>query len=304
MLDISVIIINYNSSKYTIECVKSIIAHTSDKLNKEIIVVDNNSNNLDFTALKKACKNLKIASLHIYRNQKNSGFGGGNMLGYRYSKGKYLAFINNDVLLNNDCLELLKNEYDINTRIGISGPTTYTNGGKILPTLDFFASPVKYFFGRKFFKFTRPKLFHDRNRKLHKTTFGDFVSGSFMFINREVFKNIGGFDENIFLYHEETDLCKRLKKSGLGAAIIPQAECFHYHGASTEKSIRIKTELKRSLLYVIRKHYGIFSYKLIHVHMVLKYSFKSLWNTKYRFLRNHILQGVTLNKSTHIIHEN
>ncbi|RRO21914.1 glycosyltransferase family 2 protein [Flavobacteriaceae bacterium 14752] len=303
MVDISVIIINFNSSQYTIECVKSIISHTSASLNYEIIVVDNKSSNLDFDKLKGICAELNFESLYIYRNSVNAGFGGGNMFGYRQSKGKYLAFINNDVLLNNDCLRLLKVEYNNNAKIGICGPTTYTDGGKILPTLDFFASPLKYFFGRKFFKLTRPKLFHNRHQKLNKISFGDFVSGSFLFINREIFNSLGGFDENIFLYHEETDLCKRLKKLGLGAAIIPQAECFHHHGASTKKSIRIKTELKRSLLYIMRKHYGFLMYKIIHINMMFKYFFKSRFNSKYKFLFNHISKGMKLKQSTQVIDE-
>lgn len=303
MVDISVIIINFNSSQYTFECVKSIIKKTSVNLNYEIIVVDNKSNDLDFKELKVNCSQVNFEALYVYRNPVNAGFGGGNMFGYRKSKGKYLAFINNDVLLINDCLNILKKDYENNTEIGVCGPTTYTENNKILATLDFYASPLKFFFGRKIFKYLRPKLYKNRHKKLDKITFGDFVSGSFMFITRETFKNINGFDENIFLYHEETDLCKRLNKLGLKAALIPHAECFHHHGASTEKSIRIKTELKRSLLYVIRKHHGFFLYKIIHINMILKYVFKSIFAAKYRFLLTHISKGVKLNHTTQVIDE-
>jgi len=300
MVDISVIIINFNSSQYTIECVKSIIDKTSANLNYEILVVDNRSSDSDFSQLEDHFSKIDFENLFIYRNSVNAGFGSGNMFGFRKSKGQYLAFINNDVVLKNDCLSILKTEYENNTNIGVCGPTTYTENNKILPSLDFYASPLKFFFGRKIFKYLRPQIYKNRHKMLNEITFGDFVSGSFMFISSATFKRVNGFDENIFLYHEETDLCKSLNKIGLQAALIPQAECFHHHGASTEKSIRIKTELKKSLLYITRKHYGFFMYKIIHFNMLFKYFFKSMFAPKYRFLLNHITKGIKLNKSTQV----
>lgn len=303
MIDISVIIINFNSSKYTIDCIKSIINFTSDKTKYEILVVDNHSNKSDFNLLEQTCKTIDFTNLKLYRNTVNSGFGSGNMYGFKYAKGQYLAFINNDVILKNDCLNILKKAYKFNKNIGICGPTTFTDDNKILPTLDFYSSPLKFFFGRKIFRILRPKLYFSRHKKLSEITFGDFVSGSFMFISHKAFTEVNGFDQNIFLYHEETDLCKRLNKIGLISALIPQAECFHHHGASTEKSILIKTELKKSLLYIIRKHYGFMWYKIIHINMILKYFFKSIFSLKYRFLLKHILNDIKLNQPTKVIDE-
>ncbi len=115
-----------------------------------------------------------------------------------------------------------------------------------------------------------------------------------MFLKSDVFQKAGCFDTNIFLYHEETDLCKRLNTLGLKAACIPEAICFHHHGASTVKSIRIKVELKRSLLYVIRKHYGFFNYKIIKSVLQLKFAFKSIFSSRYRFLLKEISKGANV----------
>lgn len=302
-MDISVIIINFNSSQYTEGCLKSIIEKTSSALDYEIIVVDNDSEETDFNRLRDFCSSINFKHLKLYRNSINAGFGGGNMYGFKKAIGKFVAFINNDVVLINDCLSILKNKYQTLDKIGVCGPTTYTNNNKILPTLDFYASPLKFFCGRKIFRIFRPKLYHQRHKKLNEITLGDFVSGSFMFLDSEIFKSVGGFDENIFLYHEETDLCRRLNKINLFAALIPQAECFHYHGASTKKSIRIKTELKKSLLYVIRKHHRFLIYKLIQSFMVLKYFFKSRFSPKYKILLKHIKNPVKLNHSTKVTDE-
>jgi GT2 family glycosyltransferase len=299
-IEISVVIINFNSSQYSIECVKSIKVHSSRELNYEIIVVDNNSAQKDFESLKKGVQALNYKEVYIYRNKINAGFGGGNMYGFKKARGKYIVFVNNDVQLKNDCFSILKKAIEAHSGLGVCGPTTITSADKILPTLDFFASPLKFFFGRKIFKLIRPRQYQQRRMKLDQITFGDFVSGSFMFLESEVFKKAGGFDENIFLYHEETDLCLRLKAQGYKAACVPEALCFHHHGASTQKSPRIKAELKRSLLYVIRKHYGFVNYKIIKTIMQLKFAFKSIFSSKYKYLLHQISQPIDLNTSTKV----
>ena len=297
---VSVVIINYNSSDYTVDCIKSIRKYTSNHSDYEVIVVDNNSEIQDFNSLKKDIEDLNYDNVSLYRNPINAGFGGGNMFGFEHAKGKYIAFVNNDVEFKNDCISLLKDALVKQNDIGVCGPTTLTENDKILPTLDFYASPLKFFFGRKVFKFIKPELYKNRKTKLDQITYGDFVSGSFMFLASEVFNKAGGFDKNIFLYHEETDLCKRLSKLGLKAACVPEALCFHHHGASTEKSSRIKAELKRSLLYVIRKHYGASNYKIIKLILQFKFAIKSLFSSKYVYLLKQISQPITLEKSTKV----
>ena len=298
MVEISVILINFNSSNYTIQCIDSIYKKTSKDIDFEIIIVDNKSDADDYLNLKSHCESLSLSNLHLHLNSENSGFGGGNMFGFNKTKSQFVAFVNNDVLFKNDCLSILSNTLKSNSEIGVCAPTTYTNDGKILPTLDFFASPIKVLFGRKVYKYLRPKEYKDRNLKLDKPTKGDFVSGSFMMLTSENFKKVGGFDTNIFLYHEETDLCKRLQKSNLDAICEPKAECIHYHGASTPKSIQIKAELKRSLLYVIKKHDGNLSYILIHFYLVCKYSIKTSVKSKYIYLIKQLLRPIHLNSST------
>ncbi|MBZ9628409.1 glycosyltransferase [Psychroflexus sp. CAK1W] len=298
MIEISVIIINFNSSNYTIQCIDSIFKKTGKDIAFEIIVVDNKSETKDFEILKNYCVSLNHDKLHLYQNSENSGFGGGNMFGFEKAKGSYLAFVNNDILFKNDCLSILSNSLKQNHEIGVCAPTTYTSDGEILPTLDFYTSPLKVICGRKIYKYLRPKEFINRNLKLEKPTKGDFVSGSFMMLTYENFKKSGGFDTNIFLYHEETDLCKRLEKMNLSAVCEPKAECIHFHGASTPKSIKIKAELKRSLLYVIKKHYGNLYYFLIHFYILNSYLLKVIVKPKYFYLIKQLLRPISLNSST------
>ncbi|MES2747824.1 MAG: glycosyltransferase family 2 protein, partial [Bacteroidota bacterium] len=115
------------------------------------------------------------------------------------------------------------------------------------------------------------------------------------------FNNVGGFDTNIFLYYEETDLCMRLEKMGKSSYLIPTAKYVHYHGASTPQNIAIKAELKISLLYVIRKHYGYLSFWFLLNYLRINYIFSTLFKPKYSYLLKVLLAGAPLSKSLKVI---
>ncbi|HEY4628271.1 MAG TPA: glycosyltransferase family 2 protein, partial [Flavobacterium sp.] len=111
------------------------------------------------------------------------------------------------------------------------------------------------------------------------------------------FNEVGGFDTNIFLYYEETDLCIRLAKKSKFAYLVPDAEFVHFHGMSTAKSLAIKKELKISLLYIIRKHYGFLGHKVVLTFLIIKYFFSSILKPKNWSLFLLILVGAPLSKS-------
>lgn len=298
MFDISIIIINFNTSQYTINCIESIVKNTNTKLKCQYIIVDNGSQESSFNVVKTYIKtiNQKI-NIQLIRSNINTGFGSGNMIGVLEAKGKYLAFINNDVLLKNDCLSILRNFLEDNEKAGVVGPQAYTENNKLLPTIDHFASLPREFFGRKFLETINPKKYPKRHLAYTNPKQGQFIAGSFMFFRASDFNKIGGFDTNIFLYYEETDICKRLLKKNKLAYLVPKAEFTHFHGASTEKSIAIKIELKISLLYVIRKHYGIIPFYILLTYLQIRYFFSSLFKPKYWNLFYVLLLQAPLSKS-------
>lgn len=297
MLDLTIVIINFNTSNYTINCVKSIFEHISNQLNFDIKIVDNHSNATDFLQLENYIKELNKPNVTLLKNHINVGFGSGNMIGCQFSDSKYYAFVNNDSLLLNDCFSIIINEMEKNNEFGICGPQSYNKDGDLLPTLDHYSSPLKELFGRYFLERINSKKYPKRKIEYQEPKRGQFVSGSFMVLKSEDFWNVGGFDTNIFLYQEETDLCIRLAKIKKYAYLIPKAKFIHFHGASTPKSIAIKTELKISLLYVIRKHYGYFNYRIILLFLQLKYFIKSIRKPKYWYLFKILFRGGRLNDS-------
>lgn len=280
-IDVSVIMINYNTANYTISCIKSIIKNTKAINNYEIIVVDNASKHDDFLKLSTYINTITASTaITLFRSKINTGFGGGNMLGAQLAIGNYFAFINNDVILNNDCLTILKDFMEKTPNAGVCGPQAFTKNHKILPTIDHFASPGREIYGRSVLELINPKKYPKRKKLYKKPQQGQFIAGSFMFFNAAIFRAVGGFDTNLFLYYEETDICKRLLNYKKLAFLVPQGRFIHYHGASTPKSITLKVELKISLLYVIRKHYGFLGYYVLLTFLRIKYAFSTIFKPK------------------------
>lgn len=297
MFDIAIILINYNSSEHSINCIRSIIDKTSKETRYQIIMTDNCSQEEDYLNLKKFCVQANYPNLEFHRNTINSGFGAGNMFGTQYANSKYLAFVNNDTLFKNDCLSILKKTLDTNLNIGIAGAQAYKENGDFMISLDHFASPIREIIGRSFLEIINPKKYPNRKKKYTKPIQVNFIPGSFMFTRTTDFNEVGGFDTNIFLYYEETDLCIRLAKKSKFAYLVPDAEFVHFHGMSTAKSLAIKKELKISLLYIIRKHYGFFGHKVVLTFLIIKYFFSSILKPKNWSLFLLILVGAPLSKS-------
>ena len=295
--DVAVILINYNSSDFTKNCIESILSKTNDLLDYQIVIVDNSSEKDDYLKLESFINHLNSPKIELIRNNINVGFGAGNMLGVHYSNAEYLAFINNDSLLVNDCLAIIIDMMKKDPSYGICGPINYKENGDFLSTIDHFASPAREFLGRKILQKINQKKYPNRKKIYTTPQKAQLISGSFMVVKTEDFNAVGGFDTNIFLYFEETDICKRLEKNGKFAYLIPDAQFIHYHGASTPQSILIKIELKISLLYVIRKHYGCFWHRLLLTHLQIQYFLKSFFKPKYWPLFKVLLVGAPLSKS-------
>lgn len=297
MFDIAVILINYNSAQHTINCINSIVEKTDADLSYQVIITDNCSVYDDFLLLKSFCDSAAIPNLELHRSQINTGFGGGNMFGVQFANARYLAFVNNDTLFINDCLSILKLQLDSRPEIGIAGGQAFKENGDFMISLDHFASPAREIIGRKFLEMSDPTKYPARKKRYTEPVKVNFVPGSFMFVRTSDFYDLGGFDTNIFLYYEETDLCIRLANQRKFAYLIPQAEFIHLHGASTERSLAIKKELKISLLYIIRKHYGWFGHKAVWLFLTVKYFFSGIVKSKNRSIFALLIGGAPLSAS-------
>jgi len=298
--DLAIIIINYNSAKYTKQCIQSVLDNTTSTISYEIIIVDNASNSKDYEALKNHIFKLKKTNISLYRSRINTGFGGGNMYGIQFANANYYLFLNNDTLLIKDPIKICFDFMEKTEDAAVCGPQIFNEHQKKEVSFDHFTTIGREIFGKKMLEIVYPRTKPNRRKEYTMPLTVDYVNGSFMFFRAKDFDSLGGFDTTIFLYFEESDICYRLKKKNRKTYFIPTASYLHYQGISIQKTtwnIRTKIELKTSMFYVIRKNYGYLHYQILRIFFILRYGLVSIVKPKYFKLFYHILIGLPIGKS-------
>ena len=282
--DIAVILINYNSSQYTIDCIASVLQKTSSDISYGIVVIDNASEVTDYENLTKGLSPFKDKlPVTVFRSRINTGFSAGNMMGVQLISAKYYFFLNNDCTLQNDCLSILYNFCEEHQDAALCSPQLYNEAGKHQPCFDYFPYLITKIFGLAILRLSYGKRFIKRKGIYDSPVRVDVVSGSQMFIRSEVFNVIGGFDTTFFLYCEEEDIALKVFNKGYRAYLVPEAKNIHKGGASTKASLAIRKEFYISFLYFYRKHFGYFkqqSLKFILALRLLRKGFSSLENLR------------------------
>jgi GT2 family glycosyltransferase len=251
---VSLLYAYFNTPDELLESIRS-IPKAIGKISYEIIIIDNASEKRVPEILK---KNKKLT---IIRNKKNVGYGAALNKGARYAKGEYLLFLNPDTVFHKDAIKLMVNRMRRDKRIGILGPQlldeknkvlSVGSGFPVLPNAIFAFSLVNKIWPTN--QFSRKYWLPDFDRKRER--FIDATAGASMLTRSEIFRNVGMFDENFFLYFEENDICYRIRKMGYKVLYFPQAKITHLVGRSTNKYIAIKSYYERSRFYFLQKYHG------------------------------------------------
>jgi GT2 family glycosyltransferase len=295
MNKVSVVIINYNSSEYSIECIRSILHYTPADFSFEIILVDNNSRSSDFEKLKVAVAAYNCVIL--LRSSINLGFSGGNMLGAKNASAEYVYFLNNDCVLLNDNLNILYNFMLANRDAGICTGQMYSGDKTPHHSFDYFPDLKTKVFGSSILRLFKPADYPSLKIKYTAALKVPMVTGAAMFVNSKIFRETGGFDTNFFLYCEEEDFCYRLKRSGYSAYLVPAAEFIHYMGKSTRRNFDFEYENYISLVYFFRKHNSYLGYTILKVIYAFKIFKKFYRNLEYIKLSYFILKGAPMQSS-------
>ncbi len=269
MIELSIIIVSYNTKDFIRECLKSIKA-TSKGFGYEIIVVDNASSDNSLEMLK-----IKFPDVIVIKNQENIGFSKANNLGVEKSKGKYILFLNPDTVIYKDSLFKMVKFMDEHKDAGAATCKLLTPGGKLDDAAHRgFPNPwnsFSYFSGLSKL-FPSSKLFGGYNLgflDLSKTHEIDACAGAFMIVRRETGEKIGWWDEDYFFYGEDLEFCFRLKETGWKIYFVPSVSALHYKGVSggikkvSEKITTASIETKRratnwrfsAMKIFYRKHY-------------------------------------------------
>jgi hypothetical protein len=259
-IDVSIIIVNWNTRELLRECIQSIFDKT-ERCRYEIIVVDNNSNDGSVEMVKETFPGVRLIA-----NPENIGFSRANNQGIRESSGRYIMMLNSDTKLRNDALSILVKLMDEQPEAGACGGMLLNPDGSLQPSCARFASIGAIFFGCRslkqfLLKFTRsdknlaaPFLNYEEHQGKQEV---DWVVGADLMVRKEVLNTVGLMDEKIFLYAEDWDYCYRIKQAGWKIFYEPKAKIIHHYGKSTLDKIDKKVaNILNSQQYFYSKHYG------------------------------------------------
>jgi len=257
---ISLIVVHYRVKKVLFNCLKSIKAH-QPKVSFEVIVVDNDET-------KKIEKDLikQFPWVKYIKSPGNLGYAAGNNLGAQTAQGKYLFILNPDTQILPGAIDKLAKFLEKNKSAAVVAPLLLNHRQQPYPLQGTsILTPLKGIFALSFINKLFPNNPVSKNywsnwqdkTKLNQPRRVRVVPGSAFLIKRTVFNKLKGFDENFFLYFEESDLGKRLTDKGYQLFILPQAKIIHHWAAVTPKSSAIKQHFNRSRYYYFKKHYGL-----------------------------------------------
>jgi len=249
---LSIIIVNYNTKKLLANCLDS-IEKSGDELDKEVIVVDNASDDGSYEMLKSKYKKVKRV-----RNSKNLGFAGANNVGVKAASGKYVWLLNSDTVLKADTLELLMDEVRRNDskvatcRLLNEDGSDQPQGG-YLPKLRNIAAWMLFIddlpiIGRLIKPYQQRRVGYFRSNQNP-----GWVSGTALLVERELYEKMGGLDENLFMYGEDVEFCIRIKDRGMRIDYFTRPRLVHIGQASGSSGQAILGEFK-GLVYIFGKH--------------------------------------------------
>ncbi|ULO08049.1 glycosyltransferase family 2 protein [Paenibacillus sp. 19GGS1-52] len=256
-VDVSILILNYNTCRLTMDCLRSVY-DSETNFSYEIILIDNNSHD---DSVETICR--EFPSVMLIANQENIGFARGNNQGIEVASGRYVLLLNSDTVVRKDTLETMVAFMDSRPDLGASGCKVILPDGSLDKACKRgFPTPSASFY----YAFGFSKLFPDRP-KFNGYQLGyldpdldypvDCLVGAFMLLRRETIEQVGGLDEEFFMYGEDLDWCYRIKEAGWGIHYYPQTSIIHLKGGSARRRpFKIVYEFHRAMILFHRKHYS------------------------------------------------
>lgn len=242
----------------TLQCITSLEKQLKG-FSHEVIVVDNNSSDDSVTTIRKTFPNVRLIE-----NKDNLGFAGGCNRGAKQAKGEYLLFLNSDTQLHENTPAKMLRVFSKYPKAAIVGAMLQNKDGTLQRSAASFYS-LNHVFVMLFGGDTAEmKRFTDNAvRKV------DWVSGGCMLIKRDVFEEVGGFDEAFFMYVEDMELCFRVEQNGWEIYIDPSSVVTHAGQGSSDKTFAI-VHIYKGLKYFYKKHKNRLQYTVLVILLYLK----------------------------------
>lgn len=253
-MQLSVIILNYNVRYFLEQCILS-VQKALTNIDGEIIVVDNNSSDDSCQMMK-----MRFPEIKLLKNKENVGFPMGNNLGVAQAKGKYICILNPDTVVSEDTFEKILNfkSHHSNSHIGIVGCKLIDGTGNFLPESKRgvptpWVAVTKIFrlynFSNFFGKYYAQHLNEDQSGNV------EILVGAFMVMERDLYNEIGGFDENCFMYSDDIDLSYMVLKKGKQNYYFHETTVVHYKGESTVRDENYMKRFQEAMQFFYEKHF-------------------------------------------------
>lgn len=253
-MQISVIILNYNVRFFLEQCVLS-VQKALQNIEGEIIVIDNNSSDDSCAMMQRRFPNVRLIE-----NKENAGFPKGNNIGVAEAKGEYLCILNPDTAVAEDTFEKVLAFAQSKTDLGIVGCKLIDGTGKFLPE-------SKRGIPTPFVAFTKVvglyKLsdyfgkYYARHLSENQTGKVDILVGAFMVMRRDLYNELGGFDENCFMYSDDIDLSYSVLKLGKSNYYFHETSVIHYKGESTVRDGLYMKRFRQAMHFFYQKHFRV-----------------------------------------------
>jgi GT2 family glycosyltransferase len=247
-LDISIIIVNYRGWKALDECLESIDSISSKTFSFEVIIVDNFSNDGQFPVFKQ-----KYSKFTFIENTGNNGFSNGCNFGAVIAKGNHFLFLNPDTKLTLEALETLLQTAVLHPEIGILSCLQINENNVFYKQNNLFPALGRFFgISRAIFRKLNKAKLEERFNTTTDLFYPDWVTGAVIFISKNWFDKIKGWNEDYWLYFEDVDLCKKVTDLGGKVAVTRKATIFHQHGGASRLNVKTKALTKTEV--IISKH--------------------------------------------------
>ena len=255
-MQLSVIILNYNVRYFLEQCVLS-VQKALYGMEAEIIVVDNASKD-DSCAMMKAC----FPNVTLIENNENFGFPKGNNIGVAAAKGEYICILNPDTVVAEDTFQKILQPQQWKSDTGIMGCKLIDGTGNFLPeckrgiptpwvAFTKILGLYKWFPKNNLFnQYYAQHVSEDESGQI------DILVGAFLVLKRELYTNLGGFDENCFMYSDDIDLCYMALKLGKVNYYYHETSIIHYKGESTVRDYNYVQRFRKAMQFFYKKHYG------------------------------------------------
>ena len=264
-VDVSIIIVNWNTRGPLLKCLESVFRH-SGGLSFDVTVVDNGSRDGSVETVRKNYPRVTIIA-----NSSNLGFSRANNQAITSTSGRYCLFLNSDAELTSQALERMFEFMENNPRVGVAGAKLLNKDGSMQNSFDNIPTLTTELLNKSLLRAVFPRKYQSKKSPITAPMEVESVIGACMLIRRKALDEAGLFDEDYFLFLEETDLCCRMRKAGWKVLYLPQVQVYHLQGES--KAIdpgRAWIEYYRSLYTFFRKNRGYLSYVTLRILKAIK----------------------------------